>query len=94
MLKMALQNHPSPGNALYPASPPMRLPHLSFLYRLECMTEKQSFEVGAPYGGGIQRSVVNILAGTFKGPRLQGEVLPGGADWAQVIQGTHVRTPV
>lgn len=80
----------SPGNALYPSSPPMRLPSFKYLYRLECMTEATGFEVGAPHDAGIQRSIVNITGGTFKGPRIEGEVLPGGADWAQVVQGTHV----
>jgi hypothetical protein len=32
----------------------------------------------APLG---ERRVVNILGGTFEGPRMRGEVLPGGADW-------------
>ena len=32
----------------------------------------------APQG---ERRVVGILGGTFRGPGLRGEVLPGGADW-------------
>jgi hypothetical protein len=28
-----------------------------------------------------ERRVVSILGGTFEGPGLRGEVLPGGADW-------------
>ena len=28
-----------------------------------------------------ERRVVAILGGTFEGPELRGEVLPGGADW-------------
>jgi hypothetical protein len=32
----------------------------------------------APAG---ERRVVGILGGTFVGPELRGEVLPGGADW-------------
>ena len=28
-----------------------------------------------------ERRVVGILGGTFEGPELRGEVLPGGADW-------------
>jgi hypothetical protein len=27
------------------------------------------------------RRIIDILGGTFEGPRLKGEVLPGGADW-------------
>jgi hypothetical protein len=41
-------------------------------------------------GAGIVRSIAPITGGTFKGPELQGKVLPGGADWATVIEGTHV----
>lgn len=32
----------------------------------------------APFG---ERRVVSILGGTFEGPGMRGEVLPGGADW-------------
>ncbi len=31
--------------------------------------------------GGLQRRIVPILGGVVEGPRLQGEVLAGGADW-------------
>lgn len=81
----------SPGNVLYPASPPMRTPALTFLYRLECNISPEEIEIGAPHGTGITRSIANIVGGTFKGPGLSGSVLPlGGADWATVIEGTHV----
>jgi hypothetical protein len=36
-------------------------------------------EVGATPNG--HRRIRAIRGGSFKGPRLQGEVLPGGADW-------------
>jgi uncharacterized protein DUF3237 len=36
-------------------------------------------EVGATPNG--DRRIRAIRGGSFKGPRLQGEVLPGGADW-------------
>jgi hypothetical protein len=32
----------------------------------------------APLG---ERRVVHLLGGTFEGPQMRGEVLPGGADW-------------
>ncbi|MEU8251153.1 DUF3237 domain-containing protein [Nonomuraea sp. NPDC048916] len=35
----------------------------------------------SPWG---RRRVINIVGGVFEGPRLRGEVLPGGADW-QVV---------
>lgn len=81
----------SPGNALFPNSPPMRQPSLSFIYRLECDIDVNEIDVGAPHGSGIIRSIANIMKGTVKGPGIEGEVLPlGGADWATVIEGTHV----
>jgi uncharacterized protein DUF3237 len=35
-----------------------------------------------PYG---ERRIIGILGGTVEGPRLNGRVLPGGADW-QIIR--------
>lgn len=35
-----------------------------------------------PQGG--DRYFVEILEGTFDGPRLKGKVLPGGGDWAHI----------
>ena len=40
----------------------------------------------APRG---RRRIINITGGTFRGERLSGKVLPGGADW-QVIRGDGV----
>jgi hypothetical protein len=39
-----------------------------------------------PHG---RRRIINITGGTFRGERLSGKVLPGGADW-QVIRGDGV----
>ncbi len=36
-----------------------------------------------PYG---ERRIIDILGGTVQGPRLNGRILPGGADW-QIIRG-------
>jgi len=36
-----------------------------------------------PYG---ERRVIGILGGTVRGPKLNGRILPGGADW-QIIRG-------
>jgi hypothetical protein len=39
-------------------------------------------DLGAtPYG---RRRIVPILGGTVRGPRLEAEILPGGADWQHV----------
>ncbi|EAW24633.1 DUF3237 domain-containing protein [Aspergillus fischeri NRRL 181] len=90
---MAATNNDSPGNAYYPNSPPMRRPGLKFLYRLECTIASEEINIGAPNGTGVFRSIANITGGTFKGPNLEGTVLPlGGADWATVIEGTHSMT--
>ncbi|BCS27816.1 DUF3237 domain-containing protein [Aspergillus puulaauensis] len=90
---MATTKDDSPGNQYYPNSPPMRMPGLTFLYRLECTIASEEISIGAPYGAGIIRSIANITGGTFKGPNLEGTVLPlGGADWATVIEGTHSMT--
>ena len=35
-----------------------------------------------PYG---ERRIIDILGGTVCGPRLQGRILPGGADW-QIVR--------
>ncbi len=35
-----------------------------------------------PYG---ERRIIDILGGTVQGPKLQGKVLPGGADW-QIVR--------
>jgi hypothetical protein len=90
---MNIQNAVSPGNAYYPGSPPMQRPGMTFLYRLECTIATEEINVGAPYNAGVTRSIANITGGTFRGPELEGTVLPlGGADWATVIEGTHVST--
>lgn len=83
----------SPGNAfrINETTPLMRLPNFSFLYRLECEIAKEDVNVGSPHDAGIIRSIANILDGEVKGPRIRGKVLPlGGADWATVVEGTHV----
>jgi hypothetical protein len=67
------------------------MPHLSFIYRLECDISEDEMDIGAAHGAGLIRSVANITGGTLKGPDIEAVVLPGGADWAKVIEGTHVR---
>jgi hypothetical protein len=80
----------SPGNVYYPETCPVRKPQLGFVYRLECSIADKDVQVGAPHGAGIVRSIAPITGGTVQGPELQGKVLPGGADWATVIESTHV----
>ncbi|PYI10916.1 hypothetical protein BO78DRAFT_359292 [Aspergillus sclerotiicarbonarius CBS 121057] len=81
---MTAKTADSPGNAYYPNSPPMRRPGLTFLYRLECTIAAEELNIGAPHGAGIIRSIANITGGTFKGPELEGTVLPlGGGQTGQ-----------
>jgi len=39
-----------------------------------------------PYG---ERRIINILGGTVDGPKLNGKILPGGADW-QIVRADGV----
>lgn len=59
---------------------------LRFLLRL-------AVDVGEPISMGAgplgERRIVPITGGTFEGPRLRGEVLPGGADW-QIVRSDGV----
>lgn len=83
---------PSPGNAFSPnpTTPPMRLPSLSFIYRLECTISPTEIHVGAPHNGTSIRSIAPITGGSAHGPRIHAEVLSvGAADWAVAHRGTH-----
>jgi len=64
----------------------MMKPSLEFLCDIECVLAAP-IEVG-PTPSGLRR-VVDILEGTFKGPMLQGAILPGGADW-QILRNDGV----
>jgi hypothetical protein len=70
------------------ADPPTPAPGAATPPNLELAFEVRA-EVGAPIvvgklPNGLRR-IIPILAGTFEGPNLRGEVLPGGADW-QIIR--------
>ena len=51
------------------------LPALHFLFHLECDMETFRHIGEGPYG---DRSTVIFKGGRFEGPRLRGEILPGG----------------
>jgi hypothetical protein len=53
-------------------------PQLDFLMNLIVDVGELTSMGEGPLG---ERRVVGILGGTFQGPELRGEVLPGGADW-------------
>ena len=54
------------------------VPRLEFLLRVRIQLAPVQ-EIGATLTG--RRRIIPILGGEFSGPRLRGEVLPGGADW-------------
>ena len=60
----------------------MTAPALDFAFRLD-VTVAAPLELGVTHLG--RRRVIPITGGAITGPRLQGRVLPGGADW-QVIR--------
>ncbi|KAK5702207.1 hypothetical protein LTR17_022515 [Elasticomyces elasticus] len=53
-------------------------PSLRFLFHLECDMEAFRHIGQGPYG---DRSTVIFKTGRFEGPRMRGEILPGGGDW-------------
>ena len=60
------------------------LPEPQFEYTMSVRIKlKPKIAVG-PLAQGGDRYFVEILEGSFEGPRLKGKVLPGGGDWAHV----------
>ena len=57
-------------------------PSLRLLYTSRVEVDPPMVVGGTPYG---QRRIIPIKGGSFAGPRLSGNVLPGGADW-QVVR--------
>ena len=62
------------------------LPQLDFVFAAN-VTVDAPLDLGDVAKGG--RRIVPINGGDFSGPRMRGEVLPGGADW-QVLRGDGV----
>ena len=61
---------------------PAIVPTLRLLYRSEVAIDAP-LSVGHMDVG--ERRIINITGGSFKGPRMSGVILPGGADW-QIIR--------
>ncbi|CCG84029.1 protein of unknown function [Taphrina deformans PYCC 5710] len=57
-------------------------PKFEFLLHLECDMEEFHMIGKGPHG---KRATVIFKGGRFKGPKLQGRILPGGGDW-EVIE--------
>lgn len=53
-------------------------PDVEFVYEAEARLGPAVAQGAAPDG---ERRFIPILGGHFEGPRLKGEILPGGADW-------------
>ena len=56
-------------------------PELSHVCLIEAIVANARDLGATPHG---RRRIVPILGGTVRGPRLEAEVLPGGADWQRV----------
>jgi len=78
-----------PGVALASAMAPAQAadvdaltpPSLSLAFRLRVLIGPPQ-ELGMV--DGVRKRVIPITGGTVEGPRLQGRVLPGGADWQSI----------
>jgi hypothetical protein len=57
-------------------------PQFEFLMRIAADVGEIQTMGGGPLG---ERRVVAITGGRFEGPQLQGEIVPGGADW-QIVR--------
>ncbi|GCD95572.1 DUF3237 domain-containing protein [Embleya hyalina] len=69
-------SHPAPHQSAAPY--PWPSPRLSFLARFRVDLEAM-LDLGAtPWG---ERRIIPIVGGSFEGPRLRGDILPGGGDW-------------
>jgi hypothetical protein len=56
------------------------------IFRVRCEVADILSLGPTPYG---ERRIINILGGRVEGPRLNGRILPGGADW-QIIRSDGV----
>lgn len=83
----------SPGNDYLTNGMKMKIPHMEFIYRLDCEMAKENHAVGAPFDGTNSGMIMPIVGGTFKGPQINGTIQQmSGADWGTMIRGTDVRS--
>lgn len=65
---------------------------MKLLYHLEADMAPGG-RVGAPFGAGQHRVILNVVGGTVEGPAVNGRIEHlGGADWGVKIEGTDVRS--
>lgn len=62
---------------------------LDVKFIMEASVELGDMQEVGPTPAGLRR-IIPITGGAFKGPQLQGTVLPGGADW-QIVRSDGVR---
>ncbi|MDR5905306.1 DUF3237 domain-containing protein [Franzmannia qiaohouensis] len=67
----------TPDASVFLDSPPVLEPVTTLFVQVD-----EPLEIGELASG--RRRIIPILGGTFDGPRLAGEVLPGGADWQSI----------
>lgn len=60
-------------------------PSLEYVMQLN-VSLGEAYQVGATSYG--FRNVIPITGGTFEGPKLKGTIVPGGADWQLIENGT------
>jgi hypothetical protein len=60
----------------------MTEPRLEFLFELTGLLDGGTYAIGET--GSHNRTVVQVSGGSFEGPHLRGEVVPGGGDWYRV----------
>lgn len=81
----------SAGNAYFTHVPPMRLPSLEFIYRLECAMSTEEQIVGKSSASGTTRAILPIAGGSVRGPTISATILNvAGADWATTLAGDSV----
>ncbi|PMD37786.1 hypothetical protein L207DRAFT_532041 [Hyaloscypha variabilis F] len=77
---------PSPSNAFSPEIPPMRAPHVEFVYRLQAKMGPVRYSMTKLHASQISRNVAHVSSGTMKGPKISGNITErSGADWSQQV---------
>lgn len=66
----------------------MLAPQLEFAFEIKISVEPGSMQEIGVTGKGLRRAIP-ILGGSFEGPEIKGEVVPGGYDW-QLLRNDNV----
>lgn len=80
------QNGNDPRTSAQRQMPEPKAPELEYVVRL-------NVSLGQAYSSGDNgkgtRTIIPITGGTFEGPNIKGEVLPGGADYQLAVDGRN-----